>query len=206
MSGENSLRIWARQAMIGVGLFVSGAILAFGYSYRPLHGALSWQVDQLESRLDERNRENLQLSDEIARRKSVESSRIDPETLAQVERELEQTKRVLHQAEKDLTRAERRREVADASAEKWQKRFHELEESPTPVAAIAASPSSSPARTKRSPTASRTENKLGDANQDNASEAAEFDSMPATRSADPSRGPGGRGSVSSKDAANSRVP
>jgi len=72
MQGENFRRlpIWFRHALIGLGLFLAGAILAFGYSYRPLHGALIWQVDQLEERLDERNRENVELSDLLARRMS----------------------------------------------------------------------------------------------------------------------------------------
>ncbi len=138
MNGENSLPLWARQILIGIGLFLAGAMLAFGYSYRPLHGALSWQVDQLESRLDERNRENQQLTDSLANQQSVEATRIDPETLAQVKRELDQTQRVLAQAEKDLRRAEGKRKDANASAAKWRKRFKELEDRPAPVAAASA--------------------------------------------------------------------
>lgn len=149
MNGENPLPRWARHILIGIGLFLSGAILAFGYSYRPLHGALSWQVEQLESRLDERNRENLRLSDSLAEQESVEASRIDPETLAQVKRELDQTKRVLAQTEKDLRRAESKRKDANASAATWRKRFKELEGRPTSVAA--ASPPKAPAPNEPNP-------------------------------------------------------
>jgi hypothetical protein len=138
MNRENPLPPWLRHALIGIGLFLAGAVLAFGYSYRPLHGALTWQIDQLESRLDERNRENVQLSDTLAKQKSIETKRIDPETLAQVERELDQTKRVLRQAEKDLKRAERKRKESNASAAVWRKRFEELRDVP----AMAAGPSS----------------------------------------------------------------
>jgi len=140
MSKENSLPLWARHALIGVGLFLAGGVLAFGYSYRPLHGALSWQVDQLESRLDERNRENVRLSDALAKQKSNETTRIDPDTLAQIERELEQTKRVLDQAEKDLKRAVRKRKESAASATKWRKRFEELRDAAAPIADMAAGP------------------------------------------------------------------
>ena len=126
MNALKLLPLWARRGLIGVGLFLAGAILAFGYSYRPLHGALSWQVDQLESKLDERNRENVQLRDTLARQKSDEATRIDPNTLAQVERELEQTQRVLNQAEKDLKRAERKRKESVSSAKKWRTRYEEL--------------------------------------------------------------------------------
>jgi hypothetical protein len=142
MDGENFLPLpaWVRHVLIGVGLFLAGAALAFGYSYRPLHGALSWQVEQLEARLDERNRENVRLSDSLATQKSNEATRIDPDTLAQVERELEQTKRVLNQAEKDLKRAVRKRKESAASTKKWRKRYEELRDAPPAVADTAPSP------------------------------------------------------------------
>ncbi len=142
MDEENFLPLprWLRHGLIGVGLFLAGAALAFGYSYRPLHGALSWQVDQLEARLDERNRENVRLSDSLAKQKSNQATRIDPDTLAQVERELEQTKRVLNQAEKDLKRAERKRKESATSATKWRKRYEELRDAPPAIADTAPGP------------------------------------------------------------------
>jgi len=141
MDGENPLPLWLRQTLIGVGLFLAGAVIAFGYSYRPLHGALSWQVEQLETRLHERNRENLELSDALARQESIEAEQVDPDTFAQVERELEQTKRVLQQAEKDLKRADRKRKDANSSAAKWRKRYEELRDA---AVASAPAPSTSP--------------------------------------------------------------
>jgi hypothetical protein len=149
MDEENPLPPWLRQVLIGIGLFLAGAVLAFGYSYRPLHGKLSWQVEQLETRLHERNRENLELSDTLAQQKSIEAERIAPETFAQVERELDQTKRVLRQAEKDLKRAERKRKDANASASKWRKRFEELRDAPQ--ANIAATPPAPPSGTPETP-------------------------------------------------------
>ena len=136
MPGENfrPLPIWIRHALIGLGLFLAGAMLAFGYSYRPLHGALTWQVDQLEGRLDERNRENVELSDLLARQKSNAATQIDPDTLAQVEKELQQTKRVLNQAEKDLKRAKRKQKESASSASTWRKRFEELRDTSAAVA------------------------------------------------------------------------
>lgn len=150
MNEEHSLPLWVRRGLIGVGLFLAGAILAFGYSYRPLHGALSWQVDQLEARLDERNRENVQLRDAIAKQQSMDSTRIDPATLAQVKKELAQTKRVLDQAEKDLKRTERKRKDTVASAATWRKRFETLRDTTTSVATI------SPARVGGSDSAAPT--------------------------------------------------
>jgi hypothetical protein len=147
MQGENFLPLppWFRHTLIGVGLFLAGAILAFGYSYRPLHGALAWQVDQLEERLDQRNRENVELSDLLGRQKSNEATRIDPDTLAQVEKELEQTKRVLNQAEKDLKRSKRKQKESAASATKWRKRFEVLRDAAATAANTALSPFENPA-------------------------------------------------------------
>ena len=70
MAAFSSLPSWARQVLAGAGLFVLGGLITFGYSWRPLHGALTWEVAALEKRLDERNLENLKLSDEIARLRS----------------------------------------------------------------------------------------------------------------------------------------
>ena len=79
--------------MIGLGLFLAGGMFAFGFSYRPLHGAISWQVDELESRVDERNLENQRLGDELARLRSQDEARIEPETFVQVERDLDKTRK-----------------------------------------------------------------------------------------------------------------
>jgi len=139
MDGENPLPRWARQLLIGLGLFLAGAVLAFGYSYRPLHGALSWKVDQLETRLDERNRENVELQDRIAVLESKDENRIDPDTLAQVKRELEQTQHVLQKTEKDLERTNRERKQASSSASSWRKRFEDLRDATPPAPSLAAS-------------------------------------------------------------------
>lgn len=126
MEALRKLPAWLRQTLIGLGLFLLGGLLSFGYSYRPLHGALTWQVEQLEERLDARNLENLRLSDELAKLRSAEAERVDPESFAQVERELEKTRSSLAQAEKDLSRAERKRKDANASASRWRKRYEKL--------------------------------------------------------------------------------
>ncbi|MAG31241.1 MAG: hypothetical protein CL908_10185 [Deltaproteobacteria bacterium] len=149
MDRVNPLRPWARQILIGVGLFVVGGLIAFGYSWRPLHGSLTWKVDELETRLDERNLENLKLSDELAGLRSQEATRIDPETLAQIERELEKTKLALAKSEKKLGRTEKRRKEAKADADRWRKRHESLRESvaaaPTAPAEESATPPEAPA-------------------------------------------------------------
>jgi septal ring factor EnvC (AmiA/AmiB activator) len=206
MHRENPLPRWARQILIGVGLFLSGAILAFGYSYRPLHGALSWQVDQLEARLDERNRENLRLSDQLAEHTSVESNRIDPETLAQVERELEQTKRVLDQAERDLRRAEGKRKTANANASNWQQRFKELEARPAPVAAVSPAASSTKGRTGKPPASPSPEPPDVGSSGTSSSKAPEPSGEAATSPADQSPTTRERGIIPTEVATESKAP
>jgi len=108
------------------------------------HSGVRVLLSPAEERLDERNRENVELSDLLARQKSNAATRIDPDTLAQVEKELEQTKRVLNQAEKDLKRAKRKQKESASSASTWRKRFEELRDASAAVADIAPSPIENP--------------------------------------------------------------
>jgi len=136
---SNSLPRWMRLTLAGVGLFLAGGLLSFGYSYRPLHGAMTWKVAELTRRIDDRNLENLKLGDELVQLRSMEASRIDPDTFAQVEKELGKTKKALTQAEKDLTRSERKRKDANSSASRWRKRYEELRDQPSFSAAVTGS-------------------------------------------------------------------
>ena len=150
MNDSISLPPWLRTVLIGAGLFLLGGVLSFGYSYRPLHGALTWKVEQLEERLDARNLENMKLESEVAKLRSQEETRVDPDSFKQVERELEKTRTALAQAEKDLKRADRKRKDANASASTWRKRYESLREQtavaaatkpdPQPVASPATAP------------------------------------------------------------------
>jgi len=146
---------WLRQIGVGLALFVAGGVFAFGYSYHPLHGAERWKIEHLTRRLDEANRENLALGDELARLRTEESSRVDADTLAQVERELEKTRSALGKAEQDLARSERARRDASSNASRWRRRFEELNEelkearealaaAPTPAPEASAPPPASP--------------------------------------------------------------
>lgn len=132
MQRFQALPLWLRQTLIGLGLFVAGGLFAFGYSYRPLHGARIWQIQRLESRLETVNRENLALHDELAQLRSATSDQVDPETLAQVERELEKTKAALARAEKGLKSSEARRRELASKATRWQRRYEELRDAPAP--------------------------------------------------------------------------
>lgn len=143
-----ALPSWARKVLICAGLFLLGGILAFGYSYRPLHGALAWKVDQLEDRIDARNLENLKLIDEIARLRASESTRIDPESFATLESEVSKTRVALEQAQKDLKRANRKRKDSNESVNRWRKRYETLRDESaeaTNVSPVAA-PDSAPQR------------------------------------------------------------
>lgn len=137
---------WARQALIGAGLFGLGGLIAFGYSWRPLHGSLTWKVAALEERLDARNLENLKLSDELARRRSLEAERVDPEAFREAQSSIETAETALAQAKTDLVRAERKRKDANASARTWRKRYEKLldETSRAPIPAAPAEADAGP--------------------------------------------------------------
>jgi hypothetical protein len=147
MERWNSLPQVLRHTILGIVIFALGAAFSFGYSYRPLHGSLTFKVDSLEVRLDERNRELLELKDELTRLQNDESTRIEPEMLSQVESELTTTKAALREAEKKAKRAEKKRADANANSDRWRKRFESLRDQqrempasaePSPVAPPAA--------------------------------------------------------------------
>lgn len=139
---------WLRQLVAGLGLFLAGGLFAFGYSYRPLHGARVWKIEQLEARLHEVGRENLALADELARLRTSASTRVDPETVDQLESELEQTKTLLGKVERRLETADRKRQQASSEASRWRRRFETLQEEQS---ATPAAPASAPAPTPVSP-------------------------------------------------------
>ena len=153
MERWNSLPAIVRQIVLGFGLFVAGAAIAFGYSYRPLHGALSWRVDHLETRLDERNRENFALREELSKLKSDRAKSIDPATLEQVRTELDQTRGALASAEDKVERLEKQRRNANAGADRWRKRYEKLRDDKVrPV--LPAAPASTPPTNPSTPSAS----------------------------------------------------
>ncbi len=150
MQRFQALPLWLRQTLIGLGLFIAGGLFAFGYSYRPLHGARIWQIQQLESRLDSVNRENLTLHDELARLRSATSDRVDPEILAQVERELEKTKSALAKAENGLKSSEARRRELASKTTRWKRRYEELRDAAVPDPVPSAQAESRPLLTDAS--------------------------------------------------------
>lgn len=140
MEATNPLPQIARLSLIGLGLFLAGALLSFAYSYHPLHGANTWKIEELEARLDVRNQENMKIGDELARFRSDESTRVDPETFAQIEIELANVRSTLDQAEKDLERASLKRKEANTSARRWRKRYEKLRDESAVVAVAAPAP------------------------------------------------------------------
>jgi hypothetical protein len=142
MEATNPLPKIARLILIGLGLFLAGALLSFAYSYHPLHGANTWKIEELEARLDVRNQENMKIGDELARFRSDESTRVDPETFAQIEIELANARSTLDQVERDLERASLKRKEANTSARRWRKRYENLRDESAVLAVAAPAPAS----------------------------------------------------------------
>ncbi len=186
MQAEISIPGWLRHTLIGLGLFVAGGAIAFGYSYRPLHGALTWKVEHLEARLDERNLELQGLEDELQVLRSSDEERIDPETFSQVEGQLKKTQRSLASLETKNASAEQNRKDANANARTWRKRFESLQTAqrnsapaPPPAAPVPVSqkfvrpaPGAVSAERANDFSAARTQSRSGD------SAAAQSDAFP----------------------------
>jgi len=146
MERWNSLPQLLRHTILGIAIFALGAVFSFAYSYRPLYGSLTFKVDSLEARLDERNREFLKLRDELTSFQNDESTRIEPERLSQVESELAKTKVALRDAEKKAKRAEGKRADANTNADRWRKRFESLRDQQRAMpASVEPSPAAPPA-------------------------------------------------------------
>jgi hypothetical protein len=191
MNESFTLPTWARNVLTCVGLFLLGGLISFGYSYRPLHGAMAWKVDQLEERIDARNLENLRLTDEIAQLRASESTRIDPESLADLEGQFSKARIALEQAEKDLKRADRKRKDANSSASRWRKRYETLRDESAqakavmPVAAPDPAPAqrAEPAATAPGPAAAATAPTVSPAPSPSAPETGILPENPAAQTA-----------------------
>lgn len=157
MSLWNSLPGILQKSIIGVTCFVAGGLLFMGFSYRPLYGSLAIQVETLEQRIDERNRENLALADEITALQSGETSCIEPEELKEVELELGRVRFALTESGEAVDRVKRNLKDANANADRWRKRFNELQNSAPSTLPAAPAPSARREPVRSAPTGRPTE-------------------------------------------------
>ena len=143
-SGHHEDSLWVQLAKrfgISVGLFVAGAILAFVYSYVPLHNAKNWEIGYLEERLEAKDQQLVQLETKVSTLESDVSLRPEAETFKLMQEELATTDKTIKELERRLARSEKRVKELERARTHWKKKFDAAEAAaaaaPAPVAAPA---------------------------------------------------------------------
>ncbi|MGH0035425.1 MAG: hypothetical protein ACQGVK_10410 [Myxococcota bacterium] len=121
------LRVVLRHPIhIGVALLV-GAVGSFVYSYGPLHRAESWQIDYLQERVDEQNRQIRSMEEELGGLRAQASSGPDPEALAAERKEAKAAQRELSSARKEAERSERTIKSLRRSVSQWKTKYEQAQ-------------------------------------------------------------------------------
>jgi septal ring factor EnvC (AmiA/AmiB activator) len=139
------------------GIFLAGALIAFIYSYAPLHSGKNWEIDYLEERLESKEESLGQATRDLARVQSESADKPDGQTFKLLQEELATTDKTIRNLERKLDRSERRTKELERSRKNWKAKYAALEseqaalsEEPPPVeadslAGLASSPDALPA-------------------------------------------------------------
>lgn len=138
-SGD-ALRRLAIQAGIYLGVFLGGALVAFLYSYMPLHNAKNWKIDYLEERLASKDAELTARTAELETLASESGNGPDPETFKLLQKELAAADQSIQKLEGQLAKAERRAGELEKSRDDWKARHAKAESQRKAVTASAPSP------------------------------------------------------------------
>lgn len=117
----------ARRVGIHVGVFLAGALIAFVYSYAPLHSAKNWKIDYLEERLDASRLQIEDLERNLADVQKKMRTRADPEAFRLLQGELAVTDDTIGDLESKLARSQRRVKDLERSRDSWKAKHSEAE-------------------------------------------------------------------------------
>jgi len=123
----SDLHRWTRRVGAYLGTFLAGGLIAFAYSYAPLHDAKNWRIDYLEERLQLKQGQLTELQAELKLLKSDTADRPDAATFKSLKDELSTTKSTVGSLEKKLARSARRIEELERSRNNWKSRHAEAE-------------------------------------------------------------------------------
>lgn len=147
MDQQGAVGDWLRQlairAGIYAGVFLGGAILAFVYSYVPLHNAKNWKIGYLEERLTTKDAQIESLTEQIRKLEGNLSDVPDGETFKVLQDELVTADKTVKQLEQQAARLEKRAKEAERERDTWKSRHAEAEKAR--VAAVRAASSPPPA-------------------------------------------------------------
>lgn len=112
--------------------FLLGALLAFAYSYAPLHSSKDWKIDYLEERLESRNEQVGELEAELEKaRASLDGTASDEEVQA-LRKQLAEATKLADSRRSEIASLEKKVDRATRDRDTWKKRhataMKELEE------------------------------------------------------------------------------
>lgn len=146
-AGNDFLRRLAIQAGIYLGIFLAGAILAFLYSYIPLHNAKNWKIDYLEERLVAKDTELGELQRKLTQLETDSADKPDGQTFKQLQDELHTTDKTLKDLERQVADLERKARDLEKSRNEWKSKYDDAEASRIAAASSTARSGAAPAAT-----------------------------------------------------------
>jgi len=142
-TGHQTQSIWiqlARRFGIYVGLFAAGALLAFVYSYVPLHNAKNWKIDYLAERLEAKDQQLVLAETKLSAVEADATGRPDAKTFKVLQDELATTDKTIRDLERRLARSKNRVGELERARTHWKKKFDAAESAASASAAPVASP------------------------------------------------------------------
>jgi septal ring factor EnvC (AmiA/AmiB activator) len=125
--GRSKLQQVAIQVGIYAGTFLAGALVAFVYSYAPLHSGKNWEIGYLEERLQAKETTLEKLTQDLARIQSESADKPDGETFKLLQSELATTDKTIKNLERKLDRTERKVKELERSRKNWKAKYAALE-------------------------------------------------------------------------------
>jgi hypothetical protein len=105
---QEEVQRWLRKMGVYLGTFIGGGILAFAYSYYPLHSMKDRKIDHLEERLQEGDLRLSELERELRSTRSESDGQPDREAFYGLQEEVATAATLQAELEKKLDRAERK--------------------------------------------------------------------------------------------------
>lgn len=138
--------MWVQMAKrfgVYVALFAAGALVAFVYSYIPLHNAKNWKIDYLTERLEAKDEQLVQAETRLSAIEADVTGRPDAKTFKVLQDELATADRKIKDLERKLERSDKRVAELERSTSTWKKKLAAAESAAS--AAAEAAPLAAPA-------------------------------------------------------------
>lgn len=123
----DSLRRLGIRVGIYVGVFLAGAILAFLYSYIPLHSAKNWKIDYLEERLAAKDNEIEVLQQRLTSLEVDAVDKPDGQTFKQVQGELVSADKTVKDLDQQIKQLERQTRELEKTSREWKSKYDAAE-------------------------------------------------------------------------------